>query len=651
MLKFKQKIGVQTTGITAVSLVLTVAVVLTVTLILMRQYSNDVLKERARIGNNILIDTVEQKRLACEEAYWVEIQSDEFMEAIVNGDAATIEYIFDTDYVSSDEGLFVLVVDGSGNLIYHSSTYPFSSVDSSLSLNEINGIVKKDDQLAIFYSSPVEDDSGRVYGVTVGFNLATDAWMETVKNNVECDVTIFRDNIRLSSTIVDPSTNKSVVGTAMGESINKQVLQQQKEYVGKAKIVGLPYYVSYVPMYDHNGALCGAYFAGSEASEVSSYFVRVIMIAIAIGVVAAAITIVCIRVFVKKIVVDPISAVSDIAREMANGQLAHTEVDYGFKVNEIGLFADDLKKTRKQISDYITDITRILGAMGRGDFTNLPSMQYLGDFDEIHQSFYEIMQSLSSIVYNMDMSANGVSTGSNQIASGAQSLADGSTRQATAIEEINATVASISSQVSATAENANQANALAASSLDAVEKQNEQMTAMLAAMNDIKEQSSKISHIIQTIEDIAFQTNILALNASVEAARAGSAGKGFAVVADEVRNLAAKSAAAANDTNNLISTTIKAIDEGVSLAESTAESMKHVIERTKKTSSLISEIDRATVAQSEAVSQVSVGIQDISGVIAQNSATAEETAASCQDLATQSSTLKDQVSKFRVSGR
>ena len=150
------------------------------------------------------------------------------------------------------------------------------------------------------------------------------------------------------------------------------------------------------------------------------------------------------------------------------------------------------------------------------------------------------------------------------------------------------------------------------------------------------------------ISKVASQTTLLSFNAAVEATHSGEAGKGFAVVANEVGALAAKSAKAANNTTELISDTINAVQNGVKIANNTAEIMSEVIEKTKQTDSLVSDIRTAAAAQAESIKQVSLGISEIATVVQQNSATAEETAASCEELSGQSRLLKEQVDQLKV---
>ncbi|MCH5204248.1 MAG: cache domain-containing protein [Oscillospiraceae bacterium] len=636
------RIGLKLIAVFMAGLIAAVAVVNTIAMIMATSMIRTVVKE----GNMSGLKTV-QSELA-EEIFELRafIEMMDSFDFTLRGNEENADLFWDTSYGSDSE--YAAFFDTEGNVYWHSDNYASADLDLNRALaGGWNGFI--DDSkagLALEVCMPIKRD-GSTIGVAIMGLYIDNEWLDERKEETGLELTIFKEDVRFSTTIADANGNRAI-GTKMAENIAKTVLTEGKSYEGEANILGQNYYVAYEPMPDINGNIIGAYFAGTSSAESDSMKVQLIIITIAAALVVAALSVVATIIVNKKVLIDPIKEASKLAEDMSLGQLRKPNSDFKFANDELGDFMRRLEDTKNQLNNYIGDINYVLSEMATGDFTVQPKVEYIGDFVDIKESFNEIEDSLSSIIGSIGSSSRDVRSGSSQIAEGSQTLADGTIQQAAAIEELSASINDIAEKVQQSALNASEASKISTQTADKITFQNDEVKNMLGAMDEIKEKSDQIQNIIQAIDDIAFQTNILALNAAIEAARAGAAGKGFAVVADEVRNLAAKSAESARQTGDLINATIEAVNKGTVIAESTAETMKQVTALSVQTNSYISDITVATEEQTKAIIQVKVGIDRISQVVNQNSATAEQTAASCEELSTQAAVLESQIKRFIV---
>jgi methyl-accepting chemotaxis protein len=347
----------------------------------------------------------------------------------------------------------------------------------------------------------------------------------------------------------------------------------------------------------------------------------------------------------------PLQKISDAADNVSRGNF---DIDLRYdRQDEIGIAINGIKSVIERIQKIISDLQSKLGDISRGNFTvelNDADSNYVGAYAPLLSSMQAITDSLNQTMIEIRQSSEQVSNGAEQVSDGAQALAQGSTEQASSVEELSATMNEISDKIKMTANKAKEASNLGTDAGQAMQTSNEKMSEMSSAMDDIIDKSNEISKIIKTIDDIAFQTNILSLNAAIEAARAGSAGKGFAVVADEVGNLAKKSQEAAQNTAALIEETIEAVQRGGKISEETAFSLKSVSDKSIMITNLVDEISEASEEQARGVSQVTEGIDQISSVVQTNSATAQQSAAAAEELSGQANIMNDLVNKFQLKG-
>ncbi len=318
----------------------------------------------------------------------------------------------------------------------------------------------------------------------------------------------------------------------------------------------------------------------------------------------------------------------DVEFKEGSGELGHMNASLNTMIHEIRHKAD------------------IAESIAGGDLN--VEVNLLSERDRLGKAFALMVERLNGVMSFINSDILSVSTATSEVSTASQSLSHGAIEQASALEQIKSSMLEISSQTTINSDNADKAKVFAEAVAKSAEVGLERMEKMRKSMEQISSNGELTQKVIKTIDDIAFQTNLLALNAAVEAARAGQHGKGFAVVAEEVRNLAARSAKAAAETAELIERSNKEILSGVEICSSTAAALNGIFESSKKNNDLVAEIAVASGNQVVGLKQINNGLDQIEKVTHQNTASAEETAGTAQEMAAQTEELKELFTKFSL---
>ena len=339
-----------------------------------------------------------------------------------------------------------------------------------------------------------------------------------------------------------------------------------------------------------------------------------------------------------------------LSKAAVEGKLG-TRADATKHEGDFRRIVEGVNATLDAIIKPLNEAAGCLREMAMGNLDMEMQGDYKGDHAVIKENLNATLASLNDVLNQVTIAVDQVSTGARQVSGSSQSLSQAATESASSLEEIAASMHELTSQTNMNAENAIQANRLAALAKVSAEKGDAEMGNMVRAMNDINESASSISKIIKAIDEIAFQTNLLALNAAVEAARAGKHGKGFAVVAEEVRNLAQRSAAAAKETAEMIEGSIKKTEVGTRIAQETSRALEEIVTGSTKVTDLIGEIAAASKEQAQGIGQINTGLSQVDKVTQQVTASAEESASASEELSSQSLQLKQMLTKFRLRKR
>ncbi|MBE6071924.1 MAG: methyl-accepting chemotaxis protein [Clostridium butyricum] len=341
-----------------------------------------------------------------------------------------------------------------------------------------------------------------------------------------------------------------------------------------------------------------------------------------------------------------ITLIKNAVEEMEKGNL-----DVDIQINakdEIGILSKKFLDMNHRLKAYISEISIILGNISEGNLKRYPKENYKGDFLKIKKSLDNIINSLSEVFIGISSSSNIVNLNSLQLSDDAQLISLRSIEESKSVNKLTEYINVIHEKIQNNEDNANKTNEITQVLIEEIEENNRNMKDMLIAMKNIKSANNDIQCLIYSINEISSQIDLLAINASIEAARVGKEGDGFAVVAEEIRCLSAKSSNAVKQSEFLMKKCFDAVKNGEKLAFNTDESLNKLIKNIKVATTFISKINISSTEQSKSISRIYDDIVKISCAIKENSISAEKSAESSQQLYSQSETLNSIIGKFEI---
>jgi methyl-accepting chemotaxis protein len=366
---------------------------------------------------------------------------------------------------------------------------------------------------------------------------------------------------------------------------------------------------------------------------------------IVIGV-TAVITVVLIIIMMELFAVRPIKVLINRMHYLAEGNFHETD-NHNFS-GEFKDLSDSTDKFTKSVSGIINEMSSLLGQMAEGNYDVKVKGDYTGDFAPIRTGLEKIVKEINDVMKRIRDAAQSVSRSSDELSKSSQELASYATSQSENAVNITDGVATVNEDTKKSSAFMGEALTSSENATELMSRAHALMASLSQSMASIKESSENIMHVTNTVDSIAFQTNILALNASVEAARAGANGKGFAVVAQEVRNLATKSSDAVKETTALIDESVRQIGDGDSIVSKVNDSFESTMAAFGEINEKISRISNLTKGQNDAISDISPRLSSIAESVQRTAAEAQESAARSQELAALASELESLVARFTL---
>ncbi len=492
---------------------------------------------------------------------------------------------------------------------------------------------------------PVYDESGSPIGV-VGLDLSLEHISEVMSSYKIGDdgfLILFSADGMILSYPDSEKVMQDISALNLSSNVQEAVMNHEEKFFGYS-VDGAKRY-GYVSEIGETG-----YMVVSAMTQLEYY--KTLIFCILVLVVIFALGIIWIINNVKRVsakIAKPIGDLNMIAGKLAEGEL---DVDISVSAdNEIGELGESVARLTERLKEYILyieEVSDVLSVMAKGQLKVELHQAYIGEFSKLKDAIVNISDSMINVMGDIQAAAAQVAGGADELADASQMLAEEATTQNMAVNSLVTETGKVAEQVRESETDADKSAKETYQVNNMMEVNKSLMDQMMEAMDKILSTSNRVVGIIDSIEEISSQTNLLSLNASIEAARAGETGKGFAVVAGEIGQLAIESAEAANKTREMIGISIEEIKRGNEIATKVKESLQDAVDAVERVNEMIQKTAENSANQVESMMRVKDEIDGISHGITNNSAVAEESSATSEELASQACVLNELVAKFRL---